>query len=68
LKNVNNNFETPQADQKYGKMKSIRSGSNGSALGQGGSIGEFQEGEDGEKTISPNKKKEKRRNLMETLA
>lgn len=50
-------------------MKSIRSGGNGSALGNGGaSIGDFQEDENGEKSISPNKKKEKRRNLMEALA
>jgi hypothetical protein len=33
-----NNFETPQQESKYGKMKSIVSGGNGSALEKGGSI------------------------------
>lgn len=49
-------------------MKSIRSGGNGSALEKGGSIDIYQDGEDGEKNNVSSKKKEKRRNLMETLA
>jgi Ion transport protein len=70
MKSVNNNFETPQQDSKYGKMKSIRSGgNNGSALdNKGGSIDVFQDGEEGEKNNVSSKKKEKRRNIMETLA
>ena len=63
-----NNFETPQQDSKYAKMKSIRSGGNGSALEKGGSIENYQEGDEGEKNNVSSKKKEKRRNLMETLA
>ena len=67
MKNANN-FETPQQESKYAKMKSIRSGGNGSALDKGGSIDIYQDGEDGEKNNVSSKKKEKRRNLMETLA
>ena len=68
MKSVNN-FETPQQDSKYAKMKSIRSGGNGSALEKGGgSIDNLLEGEEGEKNNVSSKKKEKRRNLMETLA
>lgn len=68
MKSVNN-FETPQQESKYSKMKSIRSGGNGSALEKGGgSIDNLLEGEEGEKNNVSSKKKEKRRNLMETLA
>jgi hypothetical protein len=48
-------------------MKSIRSGGNGSAI-EKGSMENLQEGEDGEKNNVSSNKKEKRRNLMETLA
>jgi hypothetical protein len=45
----------------------MRSGGVGSAL-EKGSQENLQDGEEGEKNLVSSKKKEKRRNLMETLA